>query len=117
MSVAGVVNGVCACRQRGACERPAKHPLIPGGTAGASTDPRQIDQWFSYWRTAGVGLLTGHRSGLAVVDLDPRHGGDTTLAQLREQWVRPPRDPHRRDRRRSLSRCEPACRSDLVHHR
>jgi hypothetical protein len=85
MPIAGIVNGVCACRRHGACDHPAKHPLIRGGTRGATTDPAQIDQWWRYWPTAGVGLLTGHRSGLAVVDVDPRHGGEATIGQLRER--------------------------------
>ena len=32
------------------------------------------------WPTANVGIATGARSGLVVLDVDPRHGGDEQLA-------------------------------------
>jgi hypothetical protein len=41
----------------------------------------EIKGWFQHWPTANVGIVTGTISGLVVLDIDPRHGGDTSLAQ------------------------------------
>lgn len=56
-------------------------PLIPGGKkplAGsrgchdASTSIEQISQWWRAHPDANVGIATGRRSGLLVIDVDPR---------------------------------------------
>lgn len=75
-------DGTCACRSGAQCEHPAKHPLVPGGRRAASVDQRRIADWWAHWPSAGIGMLTGAPSGLAVLDVDPRHGGDDTLALL-----------------------------------
>ncbi|HTT91895.1 MAG TPA: bifunctional DNA primase/polymerase [Acidimicrobiales bacterium] len=89
--VASMAGGRCGCRAGPACEHPAKHPLVPGGTRGASTDPAQLAEWFSHWPGAGVGVLTGAVSGLVVVDVDPVHGGRDSLARLRQGGTGLPR--------------------------
>jgi hypothetical protein len=38
--------------------------------------------WWAQWPEANVGVVTGAISGLVVLDVDPRHGGDVALAQL-----------------------------------
>jgi hypothetical protein len=75
----------CACRAGLDCEHPAKHPLIPGGTRGASVDVTQVARWWAHWPRAGVGIVTGARSGLVVLDVDRRHGGFETVERLRAQ--------------------------------
>jgi hypothetical protein len=40
----------------------------------------EIEAWFARWPRANVGVVTGAVSGLAVLDIDPRHGGDDSLA-------------------------------------
>jgi Bifunctional DNA primase/polymerase, N-terminal len=40
-----------------------------------------VFEWWDRWPAAGAAILTG-RSGLLVVDVDPRHGGHHTLARL-----------------------------------
>ena len=47
-------------------------------TAGAN----EINAWFRRWPDANVGIVTGRRSGLVVVDVDPRHGGLESVAGL-----------------------------------
>lgn len=59
-----------------------KRPLIAGGCHGATTDPDKIRQWWAKWPDAGVGIATGERSGLVVLDIDPRNGGEDTLHDL-----------------------------------
>lgn len=40
-----------------------------------------------------VGLATGARSGVFVLDIDPRHGGDKVLLALQQRWGRLPVTP------------------------
>lgn len=49
---------------------PDKRPLTPHGFKDASRDARQIEAWWQAYPEALVGLPTGSRSGLYVVDLD-----------------------------------------------
>jgi hypothetical protein len=41
----------------------------------------EITGWYQRWPTANVGIVTGTISGLLVLDIDPRHGGDDSLAR------------------------------------
>jgi hypothetical protein len=89
--IAGVVGDHCGCRRRAGCEHPAKHPLTPGGIKAASTEAAQVREWWQHWPWAGVGLVTGARSGLVVVDVDPAHGGRDSLSALRDGGAELPR--------------------------
>jgi hypothetical protein len=46
----------------------------------------QINQWFRRWPTANVGIVTGEVSGIVVLDIDPGHGGDKSVAMWEEQY-------------------------------
>lgn len=71
----------CSCGR--VCNGSAgKHPRTRGGVKDASTDPETIRGWWLRWPDANVGIATGPESGLAVVDIDPRHDGDATFRQL-----------------------------------
>src|SRR5215211_444197 len=54
-----------------------KRPLLKSWPERATTDRDQIKTWWSKWPTANVGIATG--GGLAVLDVDPRNGGDESL--------------------------------------
>ena len=77
-----IVTGVCSCRDGAACGTPGKHPRLSDWPKTASTDPNLIAGWWAHWQHANVGILTGARSGIVVLDVDPRHGGDDSLAAL-----------------------------------
>ncbi|MEU9406196.1 bifunctional DNA primase/polymerase [Streptomyces sp. NPDC048281] len=51
------------------------------GYHDATRDPDQIRAWWDRYPTAGIGLPCAP-NGLAVIDIDPRNGGQTTLCQL-----------------------------------
>ena len=46
--------------------------------------------WFSGRPEAGIGIVTGALSGLVVLDVDPRHGGEASLEHLERQHGRLP---------------------------
>ena len=84
-----VTQGHCSCSKATTCGKDAgKHPRIDHWTEAASGDPTQLRTWWQQWPTANVGLLTGARSRLAVLDVDPRNGGDVALEDL-EQCYHP----------------------------
>jgi hypothetical protein len=41
-----------------------------------------IERWFRRWPDANVGIVTGRVSGLVVVDVDARHGGQGSVTRL-----------------------------------
>lgn len=45
----------------------------------------ELEEWFRKWPEGNVGIVTGAISGLVVLDIDPKHGGDESLSdQVRE---------------------------------
>jgi hypothetical protein len=54
------------------------------GHHDATTDPDRIRAWWARWPHANIGMPTGKRSGWVVVDVDPKHGGYDSLAELHE---------------------------------
>jgi Bifunctional DNA primase/polymerase, N-terminal len=84
-----VIQGHCSCGHP-QCDAPGKYPHIVDWPHTASLDPAQIRQWWATWPHANVGIVTGERSGLAVLDVDFRNGGDLALEEGSEY------DPHRK---------------------
>jgi hypothetical protein len=80
----------CTCGHAD-CGKPGKHPRIKGWQRGATTDPARIKDWWRGWPEANVGIVLGRASGIVVLDIDPRNGGDDTLHELeRQQGFLPP---------------------------
>jgi Bifunctional DNA primase/polymerase, N-terminal len=62
-----------------------KIPLFKGWQDAACSDPGTIESWWKRWPDARIGLTTGKRSGLVVLDVDlkdPRAYGLDSLADL-----------------------------------
>ena len=72
----------CDCRRRDCGRDAAKHPRTVHGLKDATTDEATIRRWWGLWPRANIGAVTGAVSGLLVLDVDPRHGGDDTLECL-----------------------------------
>jgi hypothetical protein len=68
-----------------------KKPLTAHGFKDASVDERVIRGWWRRWPRANIGIPTGARSGLDVLDVDPRHGGTESLARLTADYGPLPR--------------------------
>jgi hypothetical protein len=63
-----------------------KRPLTPNGVKDATTDETIIRQWWRRWPDANVGIATGQASGIGVLDIDPRNGGDESLRDLEARY-------------------------------
>ena len=67
------------------CEPGGKRPLTYNGFWEATTDVRRIKAWWGRWPAANIGAPTGERSGLLVLDVDPRDGGPKNLNTLERE--------------------------------
>jgi predicted transcriptional regulator len=67
-----------------------KKPAIPKSKGGrgyldATTDPDQIRRWWTRWPNANIGIPTGERTGLLVLDVDAEKNGFTSLDALEKK--------------------------------
>jgi putative DNA primase/helicase len=76
-----VDQGKCSCGNP-KCSNPGKHPLTPHGVKDATTDKSLIRKWWHRYPCANIGIATGLRSGIIVLDVDDRHGGFKSIRQL-----------------------------------
>lgn len=51
----------------------------------------EVRGWFQQWPAANVGIVTGIVSGLVVLDIDPKHGGEESLSRLERMHAPLPR--------------------------
>ncbi len=76
----GINDGRCACGDL-ECEHPGKHPACAHGFKDASRDYGQLKTWLFQRQDRNVSIAT-EVSGLVVIDVDPRNGGDETWAAM-----------------------------------
>jgi len=74
----------CSCDLGATCgKNTGKHPLwtktFKNGFKSATNDPALIKTFWTGYSEANIGIATGKKSGIFVLDVDPRHGGDKTL--------------------------------------
>ena len=69
------------------CQPGAKRPLTLNGHWDATKDPHAIEQWWKRWPSANVGVPTGKKSGIVVLDVDVTTGGPKSLAKLERKGV------------------------------
>ena len=77
-------EGFCTCRQTD-CNSPGKHPRV-NWSAYQHRHPTS-EEWLIWSRrwsnpSPNVAIVTGKISGIVVIDIDPRHGGDESWADL-----------------------------------
>ena len=77
----------CSC-QNSACNSAGKHPVSKQGLSDATTDVRVITRWWSRVPTANIGIAC-EKSGLIVVDIDPRNAGFRNPSSVRWRERRP----------------------------
>ena len=52
------------------CKSYGKIPIVKNGLHAASIDHSQIQDWANRYPDANIGLLTGEKSGIFVLDID-----------------------------------------------
>jgi hypothetical protein len=65
--------------------RENKQPLTRHGFKDATTDAAMIERWARRFPTANFAMPTGEASGITVLDVDARHGGDESLKTLLDE--------------------------------
>lgn len=75
-----------------------KVPALPRrhggrGCLDATTDAEVVGRMWDRYPLGNVGVATGEAAGLAVLDVDPRHGGEESLAALVERHGPVPAGP------------------------
>jgi hypothetical protein len=78
-----------------------KLPFIPKNQGGngvhdASSDPEQIRKWGRLCPTGNIGVHCGAASEIAVLDVDPRNGGDVSIRALAARGLVFPECPRQR---------------------
>lgn len=72
------VGVACSCGKP-ECGKQGKHPRIANWQKAASCDLDQVNKWWTAWPDANIGLSLDK---LVCLDVDPRHGGNESLASL-----------------------------------
>jgi hypothetical protein len=60
----------------------SKAPAINGGKNAATTDHAILTSYFAASAGLNIGVRTGPTTGICVLDIDPRNGGDKSLERL-----------------------------------
>jgi len=83
-------SGSCSCSKGHDCRTPGKHPRSRNGFNSATRDPKKIKRAWEQHPTANVGIATGEKSGVTVIDVDYDRGGQESLKRLLvevgEEW-------------------------------
>lgn len=76
----------CTCSKGRECRSAAKHPTDLAWTEAPRMTEDEIRKAWSGWRRDhNYGIRTGKRSGTWILDVDPEHGGDESLARLQAE--------------------------------
>src|SRR5688572_11715553 len=59
-----------------------KKPMYANWPEVATSDQSVVSRWWQQSPTANVGIATGKRSGVFVLDIDPKNGGDDSFEVL-----------------------------------
>src|SRR5947207_9772348 len=78
-----------------------KLPFLPkrkggNGVHDASSDPDQIRAWGRICPDGNIAIACGEASGIAVLDVDPRSGGDVSIRALAAKGHVFPKGPRAR---------------------
>lgn len=69
-----LADGRCACNTPN-CDNAGKHPLISNWPSRGTTDLGQISKWWKQWPEANIGMITGKKTGLLLLDIDLKDDG------------------------------------------
>lgn len=83
-----VRDGVCTCQDwrdkndKGPCPTPGKHPRFRNWQERATCDLLAIEEFWWNHKGSNVGIATGAGSGVFVLDVDPKNGGQESIEAL-----------------------------------
>lgn len=63
-----------------------KLPLLKNWPSTASCDLATLREWFPEGTERNIGILTGEKSGLIVIDVDLRNGGEASFARMEAEF-------------------------------
>ncbi|MCM2332379.1 MAG: bifunctional DNA primase/polymerase [Anaeromyxobacteraceae bacterium] len=93
LPVHAVSSGLCTCGNS-QCRSPGKHPRTQSGSKDSTRSSSTIAEWFDgLFGNGNIGIATGATAGIVVLDVDPRHGGEDSLAALETQHGELPMTP------------------------
>lgn len=72
------------------CRSGDKRPATRRGFKDATNDKAHVIAWWTRAPKANVSIATGAMSGLVILDVDPRNGGNESLRELEERHGRLP---------------------------
>lgn len=72
----------CSCKQGESCSNAGKHPRVLEWQKAATTDEKQIKDWWQKWQAANIGIATGKGSNVIVLDVDANKGGNESFQAL-----------------------------------
>lgn len=76
----------CSCADGRFCEKPGKHPRTRKGHKNATTDQNRILEWWTKCPNANIGILTGVKTGIFVLDIDVKHGGEDSFETIKDYY-------------------------------
>lgn len=85
-------SGACTCGQDCGRDR-GKHPRMQSGAQAATRDLGVIYEWWIRWPDASVGIATGWRSDIVVLDVDADSSGLQSLQDLESKHGPLPQGP------------------------
>lgn len=77
-------GNVCSCEKGASCPQPGKHPTTFNGLNAATTDEKSVRNYWELFPEHNVAVVVP--KGYAVVDIDPRNGGDVVWDQLEKEY-------------------------------
>lgn len=76
----------CSCSEGTNCRKPGKHPRTWKGHKDATTNPDIILKWWTNSPDANIGIVTGKKTGIFVLDIDYKYGGEYSLEELKDDY-------------------------------
>ena len=81
------LDGTCSC-MKSRCPDVGKHPRTEHGVKAATTELETINQWWTWWPQANIGIATGSTSGIVVIDIDGDRGGIESWQEFQDMHGR-----------------------------
>ena len=76
-------DGSCSCGNPSCGDNAGKHPKVLWNDYQERLPTEaEVQRWWRTWPRANIAIVTGKVSGIIVIDVDPRHGGDESMRDL-----------------------------------